>query len=155
MAIQKISGGSLEWNDAKFMSFISDEMMKAMEKATIYTQGVAKEMVGGAGTGREYKRGKKIHRASTPGSPPARDNGILANSISYTIKRTIFGVKGYVGSDIDKIRSEDSTSDVEYGYYLEKGTSRGIAARPWLLPSLIKAKPKITSIFKNAMKAIK
>ena len=35
-----------------------------------------------AGTGREYKRGKKIHRASVAGQPPAVDTGRLRASIA-------------------------------------------------------------------------
>lgn len=33
------------------------------------------------GTGRLYKRGRKFHRASAPGHPPAVDRGLLRNSI--------------------------------------------------------------------------
>jgi hypothetical protein len=168
----KIDGGSLEWNVTEFLTLATDVNMEAMKKATIFTQGVAKKMVGGVGSGRTYKRGvnkkfirtatttgkldrrfkqnrARTHRASSPGSPPARDFGILANSISFTVKRRRSIINGFVGSDIDKIRSQSPTSDVEYGLHLEMGTKR-MAARPWLRPSLRKATPTINKIFRKA-----
>ena len=159
----KIPGGSLEWNGNDFFVLATKETVRAMKKATIFTQGIAKKMVGGAGTGKLYRRRRKkgnkfvrsdFHRASSPGSPPARDRGILANSISHTVKLKGLGVSGEVGSDIDKIRSKDPTSDVKYGLYLEVGTKH-IQKRPWLKPSLIKATPTIAKIFKISMRNIK
>ena len=163
--MSKIQGGSLEWNDSKLIAFTNGTMTKAITKASIYTQGIAKKMVGGAGKGRLYRRRKQkgkrgtfaasdFHRASLPGDPPARDSGILVVSISYTVKRKLLKVIGRVGSDIDIIRSKEPTSDPEYGAYLELGTPR-IKARPWLRPSLIKAKPKINKILKRATESIK
>lgn len=157
MGVTTTRDGKIEWNADEFMLLATKETVTAMKKATIFTQGVAKQMVGGAGTGRLYRRRKKtsgltrrqFHRASAPGSPPARDRGILANSISHTVKLKGLTVNGFVGSDIDKIRSKDPTSDVEYGLYLELGTDK-IAARPWLRPSLIKARPTIDKIFRKA-----
>ena len=151
----KINGGSIKWNGDKFMLLATNETIDALTKAAIYTQGVAKKMVGGAGSGRVYKRKGVIHRASKPGKPPARDYGALAASISYTVRKRLLKVQAFVGSDIDivdkKVRERGSTTDVQYGYYLEKGTGR-MAARPWLKPSLIKARPKILRILKAALR---
>jgi len=180
MATQVIStDGTIEWNGIEFFDFVGSKTVKAMNKAAILTQGIAKKMVGGVGRGLIYKKsankkfirtatttGKldrrfkqnrgRYHRASAPGDPPARDTGILANSISFTVKRRFLGIVGEVGSDLAKIRSKDPTSDPEYGLTMEFGTRDGrIAARPWLRPSLIKATPKIDKIFKKAMEAIK
>lgn len=157
----KIQGGDLDWDGDKFFLLATKETVKAMKKAAIFTQGVAKEMIGGVGSGRLYRRrrqkGKRasfaaadFHRASAPGDPPARDTGILANSVSHTVKVKGLIVSGFVGSDIAKIRSKDPTSDPEYGLFLEMGT-RDMAARPWLRPSLIKATPVIQRIFRKAM----
>ena len=115
----KIQGGSLDWNGEEYFVLATKETVKSMKKAVIFTQGVAKKMVGGAGTGKLYRRrrGKRnkfvrsdFHRASSPGSPPARDRGILANSISHTVKLKGLGVSGSVGSDINKILYKDPNS---------------------------------------------
>ena len=153
----KTQGGSIKWNGDKFMLLAIDEAEKAITKAAIYTQGVAKKMVGGTGSGKLYKRKSVTHQASISGQPPARDAGILTSSISYTVKRKLDRIKAFVGSDVDFIEEElskkknrtASTTDVDYGYYLEKGTKH-MAARPWLKPSLIKARPKILQILQKA-----
>ncbi len=157
----KVQGGELDWEGDRFFLLATNETVKAMKKAAIYAQGVAKEMIGGVGSGRLYRRrrqkGKRgsfaasdFHRASAPGDPPARDTGILANSVSHTVKVKGLVVSGQVGSDIDKIRSKDPTSDPEYGLFLEMGT-KNMAARPWLRPSLIKSTPMIEKFFRNAL----
>ncbi len=147
----KIDGGSLEWNgDAVFMKAVK-LVEVAMTKAVIHTQGVAKEMIGGAGSGRLYRRGKggkKSHRASAPGDPPARDTGILTNSISFEVRREGGKVIGQVGPDIDKIRAKKPRTDPDYGFWLDQGTKK-IARRPWLLPTRIKADSTIRKIFKG------
>jgi len=154
----------LEWNDSELMLLATQETEKAMKKAAIFTQGVAKKMVGGTGKGKLYRRRKQkgkrgsfkssdFHRASAPGDPPARDTGVLTNSVSHTVERKGLVVSGHVGSDIDKIRSASPTTDPEVGFFLEKGTTK-IAPRPWLVPSLIKATPKIRQIFKDTMMGI-
>ena len=59
--------------------------------------------------------GTKIHRASAPGQPPAKDSGALYERITVregTLKGTV-------------------TFGVGYAWYLEEGTSR-MAARPFL-----------------------
>ena len=165
MSVEKMQGGTLIWNADEFMMLATAETVKAVTKASIYTQGVAKEMIGGAGKGKLYRRSKQkgkrgsftasdFHRASVPGDPPAADSGILSTTVSYMIKHKGVLVTGYVGSDIDKIRSKSPTTDPEYGIYLEMGTNR-MAARPWLRPSLIKATPEIKKIFRRAMRLIK
>lgn len=158
---EKIPGGSLEWNGDEFFMLATGAAVTAMKKATIYTQGVVRKMVGGTGTGNRYKRTKsgKYHTASVPGEPPARDTGILASSLSHTVKTEGHFVQGYVGPDIDKIRNrlKTGTTDVNYGFYLEEGTKKkagrggNLKARPFLKPGLIKAKPKIDSIFQKAL----
>jgi hypothetical protein len=157
MAEQKIQGGTLDWNGIEFFLLATKETMRGMKKAAIFTQGTAKKMIGGAGTGRKYRRTKagKFHTASSAGKPPARDSGILANSVSFDVKRKGFIVRGRVGPDISKIRGKrrrggKPITDPEYGVYLEKGTSR-MAARPWLIPSVIKATPTITRILQKAV----
>jgi hypothetical protein len=162
MGVSKVKGGTVEFNADQFMLLATQQAVTAMKKATIFTQGVAKEMIGGTGTGILYRRRKQrgkrgsfkasdFHRASSPGDPPARDSGILANSVSHTVRNKGLVILGQVGSDISKIRGKGATSDPEYGLFLELGTAN-MEPRPWLRPTLIKAKPTINKIFKKAFK---
>jgi len=69
------------------------------------------------------KGGGKPHTPSRPGKPPHVDTGRLRASITYEIDRSLFSIIGRVGTN------------VEYGRYLELGTSR-MSPRPWLRPAL-------------------
>lgn len=77
------------------------------------------------GNYRVYKRTKdgRVHRSSSPGSPPAPDTGALKASIETVRKgRGLYWVQ----------------DGVEYGIYLELGTSR-VAARPFMVPAIERA----------------
>jgi hypothetical protein len=147
--MSKVDGGELEWNGAHYYMLATKETVRAMKKAAIYTQGVAKKMIG--------QGGGKPHQPSSPGDPPRRDTGILASSVSYEVKVTGPLVEGLVGPDIDKMKAKlagniekTGSTDPEYGFYLEEGTKK-MAKRPWLKPSLIKATPKIYEFFRKAI----
>ena len=150
--MSKIDGGSLEWHGQEFFLLATRGTVTGMKKAAIYTQGVARKMIGGTGSGRTYRRGKsgKVHTASAPGQPPARDTGILTSSVSYDVKVKGPVVTGRIGPDVDKIKGRAKTSDPEYGLYLELGT-RNMKRRPWLVPSVIKATPRIIRILRKAV----
>lgn len=77
----------------------------------------------GSRSGREYKRGDKIHIASAPGEPPVTDSGQLVKSVTAPIKIPE-GYKVGIG--------------VEYAMYLELGT-RKMAPRPYIKRSVDKA----------------
>jgi len=85
------------------------------------------------GTGRVYKRGSIIHRASAPGFPPAVDTGRLRASIRPEVKRMGGEIVGIVGSN------------VAYAPHLEFGTSR-MAARPFLKRAFEKKKREIRNL---------
>ena len=87
---------------------------------------------GGAASGRVYGG----HVASAPGQYPASDTGRLVGSIGAEISPT----------------SATVGTNVEYGPYLEFGTSR-MAARPWLLPSFVKAKIGVEQELKARLEA--
>ena len=76
---------------------------------------------------------RRTHQASAPGEPPMSDTGRLASSMQFEID----GLTGYV------------FTPVEYGPYLEFGTSR-MAARPFLLPSVEEQREP----FREALKGI-
>ena len=115
-----------------------------------------------AGTGREYKRGKKIHRASVAGQPPAVDTGRLRASIA--VNWTNSGLPN--GKVINPKQSEDGISmppsengkftgrvgtNVEYALPLEFGTVK-MGPRPYLRPAFEKNISKIRALFENLIK---
>jgi len=141
---------SLEWDGQKFFMLATKKIVTAMKKSAIYVQKITKETVGGTGSGRTYKRGSKVHTASAEGEPPARDYGTLASSISYEVKVKGVVVEAFVGADDDKIQGKKPMTDPEYALFLELGTSK-MSPRPYLVPSLKKATPKIVSILRKAL----
>jgi hypothetical protein len=153
----KIQGGTLIWNDKEFIALATKENIRAMNKAAITVQETAKKLIGGVGSGKLYRKRKQTgkrgtftanqwHRASKPGKPPARDTGILANSVTFEVSRKGDRIKGSVGPDVDKIRQQSPRTDPDYGFFLEIGT-KDIAKRPWLKPALIKSRRKIMKLF--------
>jgi HK97 gp10 family phage protein len=78
------------------------------------------------GSGRTYKRGKKVHQASAPGEPPAVDSGRLRSSVGH--EQTDEGVR--VGTA------------VTYAIPLEYGSSR-MKPRPFIRPALERAKAEM------------
>lgn len=86
-------------------------------------------MTNSPASGRRYKRGGKIHIASSPGNPPRPDTYRLIKSITTRV----IGNSIEVGSTI---------KNPLYPKYLEKGTHK-MAPRPWLEPAVKKWTPII------------
>jgi HK97 gp10 family phage protein len=76
-------------------------------------------------------------RASAPGEYPMSDTGRLANNVVANLPTS-----GNISAEVG--------TNVQYGRYLEFGTSR-MAARPWLLPSFNKAKAGVEAKLKRAI----
>jgi hypothetical protein len=93
----------------------------AVQEVVMHLVNALKMKVGGSGTGRAYKRTKsgKMHQASAPGQPPARDTGGYVNSFVFGVDERADEVEGQVGSTMWEAR----------GQFLEHGT-RTIAPRP-------------------------
>ena len=94
----------------------------------------------GPKTGRVYKRRSVSHQASAPGEYPATDAGRLASSVWMNLS-TPQHLEGSVGTNI------------LYGPHLEFGTSR-MAARPWLMPSLEKARAKVEGSLRSRLERL-
>lgn len=91
------------------------------------------------GTGRVYRRGRVLHRASAPGQPPAPDTGRYRSSWNFQ-----------VGEDYVDIGTNDKR-----GPWFEYGTRR-MAARPHLRPAMNEIRTKITpTVAKEIVKAQK
>jgi len=111
-----------------------EERVEASCKALVEEIQQSLDKPGKPGTGRVYVRDGKMHRASTPGQPPAKDTGTLGESIEYKVTEEGYDVVGLVGSTAD------------YAIYLEFGTSK-MAARPFLRPVLENKKKEIVDKF--------
>lgn len=77
------------------------------------------------------------HVASAPGSAPNTDTGALVSSIA-------------VEMDNEKIEAEIG-SNLKYGYWLEFGTKKNLAPRPWLNPALNANRDNLMSNIKKAV----
>jgi hypothetical protein len=137
--------GITEWNDKIVLKDVSEETYKRIDAAALMLKKKLKEVFQ-PGTGKTYKRKSVVHIASSPGSPPAVDNGILRASIAHETKRDGLNITASVGSDVDYIkRKAKRGTNVEYGFFLEVGT-RHIQRRPWLVNTLRKHHSRIKQI---------
>lgn len=83
--------------------------------------------------GRTYKRGDRVHVASSPGGPPAIDLGTLSGSIRWRKLR------------VHEYRIEAGT---QYAQYLEEGTER-MGARPFFQPVIHRWTRRLESDARN------
>lgn len=79
---------------------------------------IIRKLQRGTPQGRYYKRGRKVHRASAGGQPPATDRGQLVGSV-FVQHEGLFGYSG--------VRTK-------YALYLEYGTTK-MQARPFVFPT--------------------
>jgi len=87
------------------------------------------------GKGEKYKRGRKTHRASLPGQPPAVDTGRLKSSITHRVISGLTKIKGKVGTN------------VSYAGILEFRKNR-----PFIWPAIKKKRKRIISLIGKAFK---
>jgi len=138
----------------------------ALWAAGAYLEGALKQKLSQAGTGREYKTGFKgerhaTHRASVAGQPPAPDTGRLRASITHTVNKAISTPYTFrTGSGVTNLPDPGGGkgmakglvgTNVEYGAYLEFGTSR-MAARPWLYSTIAEEADRVVGIVKLFLK---
>jgi HK97 gp10 family phage protein len=142
--------GITKWYGKQVFTLATKENVKAMHTAALLLERDVKTHFTLQGSGREYKRGGITHRASTPGQPPAIDTGTLRASIMNDVSVKAGNVTGRVGVDEDYIAAKAPVgTDVNYGLYLEVGTSR-MSPRPYLRPALKRTRRKVNEIFRKA-----
>lgn len=83
---------------------------------------------------RRPRKGSRIYGAtrSQPGEPPRKQTGRLRASVAYEVDPEAMSAR--VGTN------------VKYGKYLELGTKRGIAPRPWLRRALAESMDTIRAM---------
>lgn len=162
-----MSDFDLHWNGEAFLFEVNKISKSAMRKAALEVEREAKLSFGRGASSLDgtVKRGKKRHRPSAEGFPPNVDFGILKSSVDISVERITAGsktadkVEGFVGSNIDRVerklreskkKIKNMRTVVQYGFFLEVGT-KNMRPRPWLLPALRKASPRILKIFRKAV----
>jgi hypothetical protein len=116
---------------AAFGREVSAEISKAVLATAVEAlSDVRNAIESGPKTGREYKRGEKVHRASAPGEAPAADRGGLAPS---TYINRIDRFTQAIGSRLD------------YAFILEFGwgPSKEGTKRPAWVPAAERAAPRL------------
>lgn len=117
---------------SSWLDRLRSEQREFMQRIGLhYTTEVKRLMAESPRSGREYRRGRKVHKASAPGEPPAVDRGRLIRSVGF---RVVFLNKEWgvqVGSSLKNIPS-----------WLEYGT-RKMAPRPAWRPAVRNITPQI------------
>ena len=96
---------------------------------------------GSPGGGREYKRGRRTHRASVRGAAPARDYGELARAIGMQVypdlEQAVVGVK----------------NNVRYGKYLDpvQGREPRIGRRPFLTEAVRNSRQDVVKAIEDEL----
>ncbi len=101
---------------------VRDEAANVVTRTALRMQRKVQESIREPGLGRVY--GRRGHRASAPGQPPASDTGRLLSSIRFGQPSPLTATVG---------------SDLVYAKYLEYGT-RHMAARPFFGPATEEAR---------------
>lgn len=111
-------------------------IISALDAAGLIVQNAARRsIVDGPKSGRLYKRGNVVHRASAPGQPPANHLGRLLSTIVYRV--------------LHLDRAVEITAGTEYAKHLEFGTLK-MEPRPFMNPALTNNLDKVRA----AMRAI-
>ena len=150
----------LHWYGNRVFTLATEANIKAMEKAAnLVVKDVKTHFTGVDVAGEKARRaaGGKVQSGgksppSKPGQPPAVQTGILRASIMSEVKQSGIEVIGKVGPDIEHIAAKAPVgTNVEYGYFLETGTSK-MEARPFLRPALHRTRKDVVKIFRDANK---
>lgn len=104
--------------------YFRDELAKALESSALHVKNEAITSISrGTKTGRFYRVGSVLRRASAPGEAPANQTGRLIGSITTKLEQSKLFALVRAGNGI-----------VNYARALEFGTVN-MAARPFLLPA--------------------
>ncbi len=136
----------IQWNGEAVKTAIRAEMARRLQAAAVVVQNEARLLLSVPGTipagggGRDKKgRSRRVYGSnpSLPGEPPRKQYGHLRRSVAREVDR--LSLTARVGTNL------------KYGRWLELGTSRGLAARPWLRRALSQARQQITAILSRPL----
>jgi hypothetical protein len=112
------------FNQAAFKQALNRPVKLAIQDAVFDLRATFAELFGGIKTGRIYPRPQPLtgfYRASAPGEAPAIRTGNLLRSIRESFPEPLTG---------------QITISAPYARYLEEGTARGLAPRPFVRPAI-------------------
>ena len=126
------------WTPEGIIGATEAALARAAKKSALLVERDAKILVSRPGPTKTHGEGESVGgetiRASAPGEPPRKRLGLLRSSIGSE-KANDSGTIMRVGTNLD------------YGFFLEFGTKRGLAPRPWLRPALKQNRQRIRRIF--------
>ncbi len=143
--------------------FVANPRLKALKEEAMSEAALAglvmasaamKTLLSRKGTGRAYtQKGGRVHRASTAGSPPAPNFGRLRASWSLDSAGKRITPSDSVLSRVKlkptsvgwRLSSTLRYAKIEHGY-------RGVAARPYIKPTLALVNPEIPQVMAVALK---
>lgn len=137
-----MSGARVDWDGDGAIRHVRSRAAQFLSRAAIEVTRRARELLSVAGTGQGREAGtgrfRRVYGAnpSAPGEPPHKQTGRLRASVAYEVDDA--SLEARVGTN------------VEYGKYLELGTKRGIAPRPWLRRALAECRSKIDALLAQA-----
>jgi len=133
------------WKAQQVYRKIEQQTERALTRGSILILNKVKALMREPKSGKDYRgkgRGKKKGaqrfktRSSAPGQAPAVQTGRLRASLAYVKPAPL---TRHVGTNMP------------LGFWLEKGTKRGLAERPFLRPAFISERPKIVKMLKGKM----
>mgnify|MGYP001063829354 CR=1 FL=1 len=136
----------LEWHGDEARKLVEQRAVRFITRAAIEVKRKAQQLLSVPGTGMQTKGGAIVpHRGgkkakiygsfpSKPGEPPHKQVGKLRENVNYEIDRK--NLTARVGIP----------ETVKYGRYLELGTKRGLAPRPWLRPALASVASRVNEL---------
>ncbi len=122
---------------------VKARLARAVQKAAAHLVGALKEELSKPGPTKTHPAGTSVAgeeiRASKAGEPPRKRLGILRNSVDMESANPD-GTVQRVGTPLD------------YGFFLEFGTKRGLEPRPWLRPVFKQERGRMQDIINQELK---
>ena len=133
------------WKAQQVYKKVEQQAERALTRGSILILNKAKALMKEPKSGEDYRgkgRGKKKGakrfktRSSAPGQAPAVQTGRLRASLAHVKPAPL---TRHVGTNL------------AYGFFLEKGTKRGLAERPFLRPAFKSERPKIVKMLRGKL----
>jgi len=133
------------WKAKEVLAKIERETERVLDKGSILILNKIKVLMREPKSGKDYRakgsKGKKSTkqfktRSSAPGQAPAVQTGRLRASLA---KSKPAKLTRHIGTNLKQ------------GFFLEKGTKRGLAKRPFLIPAFKSEQGKIVKMLKGAV----
>jgi len=123
---------TLQWHGDEAKEHVRRRAVRFLRRAAIVVERQAKVLLSVPGTGRNKGRKSGPITRSKPGEPPRKQTGRLRASVTREVDESSLTAR--VGTNVD------------YGKFLELGTSRGLKPRPWLRRALAEMSQRVNEL---------